>query len=377
MERKYKVFAINPGSTSTKISVFENEKCLYSENVQHDASALKQFKEISDQLPYRKEIILEAVKRNNINLAEMDAFVGRGGSAHPMISGTYPVSGLLLEHTKKGILVQHPANLGCQIARAFADPLGKPSFVVNPPCVDEFMDVVRITGFSDIYRSSSIHALNQKENGIRYAKSSGRKYEDLNLIICHIGGGTSVTVHLKGRMADSNDIVNGDGPMAPTRAGALPAVDLVKLCYSGKWTEKELYNRITKDGGLVDHLGTSDAREIRARMDNGDKYAALVYDAMIYQIAKTIGSYAVTLNGKVDQIILTGGIANEKYLVEKLTGYVDWIAPVTVHAGEFEMEALAAGTIRVLSGEEEPKDYTGIPVWKGLDHLKQSAVEYK
>jgi butyrate kinase len=370
MEKTFKVLTINPGSTSTKIAVFENESCLYSENVQHDAGVLKTFKEISDQLEYRKEIILESLKKNNINLDEMDAFVGRGGSAHSMVSGTYPVSDMLLEHTKKGILVQHPANLGCQLARAFADPLGKPSFIVNAPCVDEFMDIARITGFSDIFRTSSIHALNQKENGIRYAKSIGKSYEDLNLIICHIGGGISVTAHQNGRMVDSNDIINGDGPMAPTRAGALPAVDFMKLCYSGKWTEKEMYNRITKDGGLVDHLGTADAREIRVRIDNGDKYAALVYDAMIYQIAKAVGSYAVTLKGKVNQIIFAGGISHDKYLVVKLTEYVEWIAPVTVYPGEFEMEALAAGAIRVLSCQEEPKEYSSESVWNGFNHMK-------
>jgi butyrate kinase len=262
--------------------------------------------------------------------------------------------------------VKHPATLGSQLAYDFATTYGGKAFVVNPPDVDEFDLVSRVSGLSDVARESRGHPLNQKEVAIRYATSLGKRYEELNLVISHIGGGVSVTAHRKGRMIDSNDVINGDGPMAPTRAGSIPAVAIIKMCYSGKYTEREMYDRITKAGGLVDHLGTSEVREVVERIKNGDTYAKLIYDAMIYQIGKNIGAYATVLKGDVDAILLTGGIANNSYLVERITDMVKYIAPVKVYAGEFEMEALAAGALRVLTGQEQPKIYNGIPVWSGF-----------
>ena len=365
--KSYKVFAINPGSTSTKIAMFEGDKEVFSKNVSHDAEKLKEFKEISDQFDYRKETILKELAETGQTLEGVDAFSARGGGLVNVEGGVYKVGEKLLEHARVGYTVKHPATLGAQLADAFAKEYGGVAFVVNPPDVDEFTDVARVTGLKGIYRESRIHALNQKEIGIRYAAKLGKKYEDLNLIICHIGGGISVTAHNHGKMVDSNDIANGDGPMAPTRCGQLPVKDVVTMCFSGKYTEKEMREKITKTGGLVDHLGTSDAREVTEMIKNGNQYAKLIYDAMIYEIGKTAGSMAAVLCGKVDGIIFTGGISHDKYVVEKLTEMLSFIAPITVMAGEFEMEALAAGAIRVLSGKEEAKTYTGIPVWNGFN----------
>jgi butyrate kinase len=367
VEKKYKIFAINPGSTSTKIALFENDKEIFSVNVSHDAAKLKEFPEISDQFSYRKETILSELAKKNISLKGIDAFVGRGGGLVGLEGGTYTINETLLHHARIGFTVKHPATLGSQLAHDFALTYGGKAFVVNPPDVDEFQLIARVSGLHDVPRESRGHPLNQKEVAIRYAAEIGRRYEDLNLVISHIGGGVSVTAHRKGLMVDSTDVINGDGPMAPTRAGAIPAVAIIKMCYSGKYTEGEMYDRITKNGGLVDHLGTADVREIQERIKSGDAYAKLIFDAMIYQIGKNIGAYATVLKGEVDAILLTGGIAHDAYLVEKITDMVKYIAPVKVYAGEFEMEALAAGALRVLTGEEQPKTYTGVPVWNGFE----------
>ena len=366
MDKTYKLFAINPGSTSTKIALFENNTQLFTASVSHDAARLKEFPEIKDQFPYRKETILNELTDNSISLEGVDAFVGRGGGLVGLEGGTYIVNETLLHHARIGFTVKHPATLGSQLAHDFATAYGGKAFVVNPPDVDEFDLIARVTGLSDVARESRGHPLNQKEVAIRYAQDTGRRYEDLSLVISHIGGGVSVTAHRQGRMVDSTDVINGDGPMAPTRAGAIPATAIMKMCYSGAYSEKQMYDRITKTGGLVDHLGTSEVTEILERIRNKDDYAKLIYDAMIYQIGKYIGAYATVLKGRVDAILLTGGIAHDSYLVQQITDMVSYIAPVKVYAGEFEMEALAAGAFRVLSGQEQAKTYTGMPVWNGF-----------
>lgn len=366
MDRKYRVFAINPGSTSTKVGLFENDMEIFSANVSHHASKLKEFREISDQLPYRRDTILAELRGNGTSLRDTDAFVGRGGGLVGLVGGTYTINDILLHHARVGFTVKHPAILGAQLAYEFAGTYGGKAFVVNPPDVDEFHLVARVSGLSDVYRESRGHPLNQKEVAIRYAGETRRRYEDLNLVVSHIGGGLTVTAHRKGLMIDSTDVINGDGPMAATRAGAIPATAIVKMCYSGKYTESDMYDRITKTGGLVDHLGTSEVTEVLERIKGDDEYAKIIYDAMIYQIGKYIGAYAAVLKGEVDAILLTGGIAHDSYLVNGITDMVRFIAPVKVYAGEFELEALARGALRVLSGQEEAKTYTGVPVWSGF-----------
>ena len=368
--KEYKVFVINPGSTSTKIALFEGEKKLFQKNVDHDADELKKYKEIRDQLPFRLETIQAELDAAEISLDGVDAWAARCGGLVGLKGGVYAVNDKLLEHVRICYTVRHPNTLGPQIALELQKKYGGQMFCVNPPDVDELDDVERISGFHEFFRQAKGHPLNQKENCIRYANAQGKKYEEMSLICCHIGGGVTIGAHRKGQLCSVNDAVNGDGPMAPTRAGWLPATDLIHLCFSGEYTEKELYDRIVKNGGLADHLGTSDAREIVARIEAGDKYAKLVYDAFIYQIGKAVGGCAVALKGQVDGIILTGGIAHDKYLVEKLAEYIGWLAPISVQAGEFEMEALAAGAIRAMEGQEEVLQYTGEPVFTNFDYLK-------
>lgn len=359
---EYRILTVNPGSTSTKVGCFEGKKELFSVNVSHDADKLKEFPTISAQLPYRKETILAELGRAGIDLSTIDAFVGRGGGLLAVEGGTYTVDETLLDHAVRGANgVQHPAQLGSQIAYEFASQYGKPCFVVNPPDTDELCLEARMTGVKGIYRNVHLHALNLKETAIRHSNAHGWKYEDKNYIVCHIGGGISISAHQKGRMIDGNDIVGGEGPMAPTRCGAMPASELIRYCYSHD--AKETGALCTKTGGFVSHLGVSDAREVTRRAADGDTYAQLVWNTLGYQIVKEIGAMAGVLHGEVDGILLGGGIVHDKGLVERISQSCSWIAPVTAYPGEFELEAMAAGAIRVLSGQEQPKTYTGNPVW--------------
>lgn len=363
LSTKYKIFAINPGSTSTKVALFENDNIIFNVTINHDAEILNKFSCTSEQLPYRKEIILKELKNRNIDLEDIDVFVGRGGGLVPIEGGTYTINDLLLYHSKIEYTASHPSVLGSQLAFEFASISGRKSFIVNPPCVDEFENIARISGLKGVYQGSRVHALNQKEVGIRYAKKIDSNYEDLNLIIAHIGGGISIAAHKKGKMIDASDCLYGEGPMAPTRSGALSALGVVNICYSGEYTKEEMRNRITKNGGLVELLGTSDTREVVKRIKQGDIKAKLVYDSMIYQIAKQIGAFATVLEGNVDGIILTGGIANDDYLVGNLSKMISYISSISVMPGEFEMEALASGALRVMRGEEQAKIYDGISIW--------------
>jgi len=365
MNKKIKVLAINPGSTSTKIALFEDYEELFSKSVYHSPDELKEFKEISDQCAFRADMVEKALAENGFSLKDVDVFSGRGGGMTSVVGGVYKVSDLLSEHASKSG-VRHPAQLAPQIAKRYADKYGKPAFVVNSPDTDEFCDVARVTGVKGIYRESHIHALNQKEIALRFCAARGLKYENINLIICHLGGGISVTAHKKGRMIDSNDIIKGSGPMTPTRAGDLPYTNVIELAYSGEYSRKELIDKLNKDGGLTDHFGTTDVRAVLEMIECGDKYAETVLHGMFYQVSKYVGSMAAALKGDVDAIILTGGISNSEYLTGIIKEYTDWIAEVAVMPGEFELEALAAGAVRVMRGEEEAKEYTGIPVWNGF-----------
>ena len=366
MDKKIRVLAINPGSTSTKIALYDDYDELFSTSVNHSADELNAFGEIRNQLGYRTEMVEKAMTDKGYALEDVDVFSGRGGGLLSLAGGTYDVSDLLADHAYKGMAGQHPAQLAPLIAKQFADKFRKRAVVVNPPSVDEFRDEARVTGVKGLYRQSHIHALNQKEIALRFCSSRQLKYEDVNLIICHLGGGISITAHEKGKMVDSNDIIKGSGPMTPTRAGDLPYIGVIELAYSGEYTKQELVDRFNKDGGLTDHFGTAEVRDVLKMMDNGDKYAEAVFKGMIYQNSKYIGAMAVALKGKVDAVILTGGISNSKLITGMIEDYVGWIAEVVVMPGEFELEALGAGAVRVLRGEEELKTYSGIPVWAGF-----------
>ena len=366
------VLAINPGSTSTKIAVFKDETPVLSKTLRHSREDLAAFTCNNEQIPYRRRMIEEALAECGYSLQDMDAFSARGGGQCSHVGGTFLVNELMVHEAYEEKYASHPALLACQIAYQFANETGKPAFMTNSPATDEMDEIARFTGLAGIYRTCYTHALNQKEVARRYAASVDKAYEDLNLIICHIGGGISITAHRHGRMIDTNDILNGDGPMAPNRVGSIPAVDIVDLCYSGK-TRAEMVKLIRSQGGLLDHLGTFDALDVEEKIANGNTYAKKIYDAMIYQIAKYVGSMAVALKGKVDQIVLTGGIAHSEYLCNMVEEYVSFIAPVTIMAGEFEMEALAAGACDAL--ENGALEYTGVPIWSEAMMFKAIGTE--
>ncbi len=362
-----KVFAINPGSTSTKVALFEGDKKVFSQNITHTADELQAFASISDQLPYRIKAITDALEAVGVSLEGVDAFVGRGGGTATIVGGVYQVNDLMIEDVRSGKVARHPANLGCQIAREFSRTYGGEAFVLNTPSTDEFQDLARLTGIKGVYRHCYVHCLNQKEVAIRFAESVGKRYDEVNVVCAHIGGGISIVVHRHGQMVDGNDCLRGDGPMAPTRTGSLPVRDVISMCFSGKFTEAEAYELMTKHGGIVSHLGTSDMIEVMKMVEAGDAYARLVVDGMCYQIAKEIGAMSVVLAGKVDAILLTGGIAYSDYVVKRISELVGFLAPVRVYAGEYEMEGLASGAIRALDGTEQVREYDGVPVWDGFE----------
>jgi len=361
-----RILTINPGSTSTKIAVFDDEKMVFKESLTHETERLAKFNDISEQLPYRTSMVIEALNKNNIPLESIDAFSGRGGGLVAVKGGTYEVNDKLLHHAQIGYTMKHASVLGAQIAHNLAKINNKKAYVVNPVTVDEKQEIARITGIKGIYGQTVFHALNQKEVAHKYAKSIGKRYEDLNLIVVHLGGGISVGAHKNGKVIDVNNGLNGEGPFAPTRSGKVLATDLIDMCFSGKYTENEIKELITKKGGLISHLDTSDARDVVKMISEGNKYAKLVYDAMIYQVAKEVGAQSVVLKGEIDAIILTGGIAYEEYFVKELKEYIEFLGKIIIIPGEEEMQALANGVLRVLNGEEEAQEYTGIPVNKNI-----------
>lgn len=366
MNKVYQIIVVNPGSTSTKIAAFKNEKNFFSTNLDHLASELAKYDDIPQQLPFRKKTIMRAIEQENIDISKTTAFSAICTGLLPMPGGTYEVNDLMYEHGKVGIGSKHPGNLGPMLALELARQFGARGFVVNPSSIDEFCDMARLTGFHEVLRTSRGHPLNQKEVAIRFARDSGRRYQDINLVVVHMGGGISICAHEKGKIIDGADSTRGEGRMAPTRTGALPSALVVELCFSGKYTKKQLLDKIQKTGGWVDLLGTSDAREVERRIAGGDKFAKLVYETTAYQIAKDIGAYAAAMSGDVDAVLLTGGLAYSKYLADIITARVGFVAPVHIYPGEFEMEALAAGALRVLRGDERALSYTGEPVFKGF-----------
>lgn len=353
----FRQLIINPGSTSTKIGVFDDEKLIFEETLRHSVEELDKYKKIYDQYEFRKEIIVRSLEKNSIGLDSLDAVVGRGGLLKPIEGGVYEVNQPMLEDLKVGVLGEHASNLGGILAYEIGSENQIKAYIMDPVVVDELDDLARISGIKEIERTSIFHALNQKAVARRYAKSIDKNYEDLNLIIAHLGGGVSVGSHKKGRVIDVPNALDGEGPFSPERSGSLPVGDLVKLCFSENYTEDQIKKLIKGCGGLVSYLNTNDGREVVEKIKNGDNYARLVYEAMAYQVAKEIGASSTVLKGKVDAIILTGGIAYDESFTNWIKDRVDFIGPVIVYPGEDELVALAEGGLRALRGEEETKVY--------------------
>lgn len=353
-----KQLIINPGSTSTKIAVYEDENIIFEKTIRHTNEELQLFNKVVDQFQFRKDLIINALKENNISLSELNSVVGRGGLLKPIEGGTYEVNDKLIEDLKLGTKGEHASNLGALLARSIADEVSIPSFIVDPVVVDEFEEVARISGHPDFARESIWHALNQKAVARRAAEEKFcKKYEEMNFVVAHLGGGISVGAHKKGKVIDGNNALNGEGPFSPERSGSVPAGQLVKMCFSGKYTEAELNKILAGKGGISAHLGTNNAKEVSDRAKSGDEKAKLIYSAMAYQVAKAIGEYAVVLDGNVDAILITGGIAYDESFVQMIEEKVKFIADVIVYPGEDELLALTQGGLRVLRGMENSKIY--------------------
>lgn len=352
-----KSLIINPGSTSTKIGVFEDETLLFEETLRHSTEEIAQYASIVDQKDFRKQIILDLLKSKDFDINSLQVVVGRGGMLKPIPGGTYAVSDDLLEDLKVGKQGQHASNLGGILAREIADSISVPSYIVDPVVVDELMPISRYSGVPELPRTSVFHALNQKAVAKRFAKEQGRAYNTLNLVVVHMGGGVSVGAHEQGRVIDVFNALDGDGAFSPERAGAVPSGALIKMCFSGEYTEKEVYKKIVGNGGFNAYVGTNDMRDVEKMVNEGDKNEEEVREAFIMQVAKNIGSMSCVLKGKVDQIIITGGIAYDKVVVSGLKDRVGFIAPITVYPGEDELLALAQGALRVMNGEEEAMTY--------------------
>jgi butyrate kinase len=349
------VLAINPGSTSTKIALFKNETCLWRKNIEHPEKEIQAFLSVVDQYSYRMEQIIRVLQDQDIRLATLDAIVGRGGILNPLQGGTYVVNDYMVEALRRSN-TEHASNLGGILAYYLAEKVNIPAFIVDPVAVDELEPLARLSGHPELPRISLSHALNMKAVARKVAYNIGKGYQEINLIVVHLGSGISVAPHRRGRMIDVNN-ANDEGPFATERCGTVPATQLVKLCYSGKYTEKEIMTLLNREGGLYAYLGTKDSREVERRLDNGDEEARLVLEALCYQVAKEIGAMATVLEGEIDRIVLTGGLAHSNFITNQISRRVKFLAPIEVVPGEEEMESLALGALRVLKGEEASKFY--------------------
>jgi butyrate kinase len=360
----HRLLVINPGSTSTKVAVYEDEKHTFIETLRHASEEIGAFSHILDQYEFRLNIILELLHNREISLGSLSAVVARGGLLRPIPSGTYRVNEqMVTELCDRHKEREHASSLGALLAQELAQRAGVPAFIVDPVCVDEFDDLARVSGLPEIERRSLSHALNIKAVARRVAHQLGRPYAHLHLVVVHMGGGISVTAHRRGQMIDVNQALDGTGPFAPERAGGLPVGDVVRMCFGVapyrdlKLTYDQMVEKLAGRGGLVAHLGTNSAVEVEQRIEGGDEHARLIYEAMAYQIAKEIGAMATVLRGDVDAIVITGGVAHSDMLLGWIRERVAWIAPLLVYPGEDEMLALAQGAMRVLSGEDFARDY--------------------
>ena len=354
----FKILVINPGSTSTKLAIFEDENMLVSKTLRHDAKELRKYKRIVDQYRFRKKIIERFLTENGYRICQFSSIIGRGGLLKPIEGGTYLVNEKMVEELKACKYGEHASNLGGILAYELAKDCEIPAFIADPVVVDEMIPEAKLSGHPDFERKSIFHALNQKAVARRAAAEMGKSYEEVNLIVVHMGGGVSIGAHMKGRVVDVNNALDGDGPFTPERSGTLPLTQLIDLCYSGKYTYDQMKRKIKGEGGLMSYLGTNSAMEVQRMIDNGDEYARTVYQAMAYQIAKWVGKMATVLKKDVDAIVLTGGLAyDKKYMVKWLKEYIGYIAKVLVYPGGDEEKALALAALRVLKGTEKPKNY--------------------
>jgi len=345
-----KILVINPGSTSTKFAVYHDEECAFQKTLRHQGEELAPYPNVASQYEFRKTTILNALKEEGIE-PKFDIVVGRGGLLHPVKSGAIEVNDAMCRDLNSAEYGEHASNLGGIIARDIANSCGCKAIIADPVVVDELQEVARITGRPELPIKSILHALNQKAIARRYAKETGKAYESLNLVVVHLGGGISVTAHSMGKCIDTNNALGCNGPFSPERVGTLPAMDLVNLCFSGKYTQPQMKKMLIGNGGLMGHLGLNDAQKVEQAAEAGDKKAQLIYDAMAYNVAKEVGAMAVVMKGNVDAILITGGIAYSKYFVNYITDMVKFIAPVKAYPGEDELGALAANGLRVLNGE--------------------------
>ena len=342
---KYNILTINPGSTSTKIALFKDNELEFEQVLRHPAEELNQFSKLIDQYEYRKEKIINFLEEKNITLKDLDAISCRGGLIGPIPSGTYTINDSLF--TRLSTDVVHASNLAGIIGYNLSKELGIPSYITDPVTVDEMAPIAKVTGIPGIERKSKFHALNQKAIARRAAKQLNRKYDESNFIVIHIGGGISIGAHEKGKVIDVNNVIDGDGPMAPTRAGSIPVEAVIDLCFSGKYTRTELKEYVSQRAGLTDYLGTSDVRDVQEMMEQGNEQAKMLYEAMAYQICKNVGAMATVLKGKIDAIVVTGGVAYSKQFIRLLKERIDFLGEVIVIPGEEEMLALAEGALRV------------------------------
>jgi butyrate kinase len=353
----YKILAINPGSTSTKIAIYEDETLVLKKSIKHNTEVINSFDRIFDQYELRETAILDTLKEENYEVKDFDCFVGRGGMLKPIEGGTYLVNEDMIEYVKQAPRGEHASNLGCVLAKELGDSVGKPAFIVDPVAVDEMDDIARYTGMPEIKRQSLFHALNQKAVGLKAAKELNKDYKDLNLIVVHLGGGISVGMHQKGRVIDVNNALDGDGPMSPERSGGVPIGPLYKMAFSGEYTLKEIKRKNYGNGGMVAYLGTNDGFEIEKRIKEGDEFAKFILEVMCYQISKEIGAGATVLKGQIDGIVITGGLAYDKMIIDLITERVGFLGNILVFPGEDEMESLALGGLRVLNNIESYKEY--------------------
>ena len=366
MTRTYRIFIINPGSTSTKLSLFENDKNIYTTDVFHDSKILLSFPTINDQLDYRMKVIYDFLKEDHIDLTGIDAVVGRGGGCYAVPGGIYEIDERLIADTRaaKGGLY-HASMLGVQMANEVHQKYGGIMIMMDPPVVDELCDDARITGLKGVYRRAVSHALNLKATARTHAKRMGKRYEDCNFIVCHIDGGISVTAHEHGRMIDGNDAGGGEGPFTPTRMGSLAVTDGRRVLLGR--SDREIRDLCSQAGGLSSWFGTSNSDKVHRMVEDGNETAVRVWNAMIYQIIKWIGMMSTPLKGQGDAILLTGGLLRFPEIGKRIEESCSFIAPVYQYPGEFEQEAMAAGAMRILTGEEQVKTYPGKPVWSGFD----------